>query len=85
MDPGSTRTFCARQLINQLDITGDDAEIKLETLSDRKNIATSCVTLEIKGRNTKGKHIYSLLLHKVLAVDSFPKLESRIVSQEEVD
>ena len=81
LDPGSTRSFCARQLINQLDITGDDAEINLETLSDQKNIAASCVTLEIKGRNAKGKHI---LLHKVLAVDGFPKLESGIVSQEEV-
>ena len=81
LDPGSTITFCARQLINQLDITGDDAEINLETLSDQKNIAASCVTLEIKGRNTKGKPI---LLHKVLAVDGFPKLESGIVRQEEV-
>ena len=30
------------------------------------------------------REAYSLLLHKVLAVDSFPKLESRIVSQEGV-
>ena len=81
LDPGSTRTFCARRLINQLDITGYDAEINLETLSDQKNIAASCVTLAIKGRNTKGKPI---LLHKVLAVDGFPKLESGIVSQEVV-
>ena len=51
-------------------------------MSDQKNIAASCVTLEIKGRNTKGKHIYSLLLHKVLALGGFPKLESGIVSQE---
>ena len=81
LDHGSTRTFCARRLINQLDITGDDADINLETLSDQKIIAASWVTLAIKGRNTKGKPI---LLHKVLAVDGFPKLESGIVSQEEV-
>ena len=77
LDPGSTRTCCARQLINQLNITGYDAE----TLSDQKNIAASCVTLEIKGRHIKVKH---MLLNKVLAVDGFPKLESGIVSQEEV-
>ena len=81
LDPGSTRKFCARRLINQLDITGYDAEINLETLSDQNNIAASCATLAIKGRNTKGKPI---LLHKVLAVDGFPKLESGIVSQEVV-
>ena len=45
--------------------------------SDLKNIYIFCH----KGRNTKGKHI---LLHKVLAVDGFPKSESGIVRQEEV-
>ena len=58
--------------------------LKLESLSDQNNIAASCVTLEIKGRNTKGKPI-SLLLHKVLTLGGFSKLESGIVSQEEVD
>ena len=48
LDPGRTRTLCARQLMNQVNITGDDAEINLETLNDHKNIAASCVTLEIK-------------------------------------
>ena len=81
LDPGSTRTLCARQLMKQVNITGDDADIILETLNDHNNIAASCVALEIKGRNIKWKPI---LLHKVLAVDGFPKLESGIVSQEEV-
>ena len=81
LDPGSTRTFCSRQLIKQLNITGYDAEIHLETLSDQKIIAASCVALEIKGRTPKGK---TIILNKVLAVDGFPKLESGIVSQAEV-
>ena len=81
LDRGSTRTLCARQLMKQVNITGDDAEINLETLNDHKNIAASCVTLEIKGRHIKWKPI---LMHKVLAVYGFPKLESGIVSQEEV-
>jgi hypothetical protein len=85
LDTGSNKTFCSKDLLNQCKLTGVKTTLSLQTLVSGQDAVASEVALEVTATTGKLKKRQIVPLPKVYAVDGFPKLDSSLVSQADVD
>ena len=68
LDSYSDRTYCSRQLVNNLGLTGSNKKILVKTMSSEHENYTSIVPLRIK----LGEGDFNLICIDAQAIDNFP-------------
>ncbi|XP_069105811.1 uncharacterized protein [Argopecten irradians] len=84
LDPGSNKTFCSVELVNQLGISGQPASLNLKTLNDGKDMLVEEVCLEVMSTVGKRKCREILCLPKVYALNDFPELQGSVATSADV-
>ncbi len=81
LDPGSTKSFCSRQLLQKLGIHGESTTLALSTLNDENSCNAEEVTLEVSGTRQKK----TVVLPRVYAIDTFPNLTTNCATQDDLN
>ena len=69
LDQGSTRSFCTRRLVKDLELKGRQTRVLIETLQGKNLHETDMVSLMLKGTSTRAP---SSMIHQVIVVEDLP-------------
>ena len=78
LDPGSNKTFCSKELVDQLQLQGKRTSLSLETLNEGRDAEALEVTLEVTTTKRPKKTRKVVQLPKVYALTKFPQLRNSI-------
>ncbi|XP_014676449.1 PREDICTED: uncharacterized protein LOC106816368 [Priapulus caudatus] len=84
LDSGSNRTFCSKELIEQLGVKGKQTTLSLQTLNEGKDTAANEVSLEAIGTIGKRRKRQVIQLPKVYALSDFPALKGSVALSTDV-
>lgn len=70
LDSGSTSSFCTKELLNQLSVTGQNIQICTTTLTHSKQIQNAQVVKDLTVSDIKNKNL--IHIKQVYAVDRLP-------------
>lgn len=81
LDPGSTRNFCAPELIEQLGVKAEKRKMPLSTLSEGALASVKQASFSVRAPGKNGREFN---LQSVYAIDSFPDLRECITITSDV-
>ena len=80
LDSGSTKTFCAKALIEKLDVKGEQAKLSLTTVNSSESPDVELVALEVVAAKSRTEKTGVIQLANVYALANLPTLENCIAS-----